>query len=120
MRVIVCGARHWYPWKIIELRLSKLPRTTTIVHGGCPGVDVVAGTVAKGLRMQVEEFPAKWKELGPKAGPVRNREMLKSGVNLVIAVHWDPTFGRGTRDMIRVATRAKVPVETIILDYELK
>jgi NADPH:quinone reductase-like Zn-dependent oxidoreductase len=116
-RIIICGARRWYPWAALEDRMKLFPKGTTVVHGGCAGVDTAAGHVAKKLGFAVEVFRAMW-ELGPQAGPMRNRQMLQAGADLVIAFHWDKALGKGTRDCILQAKGRRVPVEINLLSYD--
>jgi hypothetical protein len=78
----------------------------TIVHGNARGADRWAALIAKELGYKVEPHPANWTRYGRSAGPIRNREMLASGVVLVIAF----PGGRGTDDMIKQAMKAGVKV----------
>ncbi len=52
------------------------------------------------------------------AGPIRNQQMLdeEPDIDLVIAIHEDPTLGKGTRDMVSRARKAKKPVHIFITD----
>lgn len=76
MRVLVCGSRHWTARSVIVTWLSKLPKKTTIIHGGCRGADAIAGEVAAELGFSVAVFPADWKTHGKAAGPIRNEQMI--------------------------------------------
>lgn len=62
--------------------------------------------MARQLGLAVEVHPADWGRYGKAAGPIRNQEMLESGIDLVIAL----PGGRGTADMVRRAEGAGVPV----------
>jgi len=106
MRVIVCGDRNWSDHKVMLRELKKLPAGAIIVEGGCRGADLMAASIAKELGLIVEEHPAKWGQYGRSAGPIRNREMMDAGAELVLAFHKDFEHSRGTKDMITVA-RAK-------------
>ena len=60
---------------------------------------------ARGVPCDV--FMANWSELGRKAGPIRNQQMLDEGrPTLVVAF----PGGRGTTDMVRQAKAAGVEV----------
>ena len=51
-----------------------------------------------------------WDELGKKAGPLRNQRMLDEGKpNLVVAF----PGGGGTKDMVRRAVKARVPIHEV-------
>lgn len=85
---------------------------SVLVHGGARGADRVMEWAALWLGMKTEEHPARWTELGRAAGPVRNREMVYSGVSLCIAVPTTPK-GRGvsgTWGCVEEADRASLPV----------
>jgi putative aminopeptidase FrvX len=108
MRVIVCGSRNWKNEEAIRRQLERLPKNTTIVEGGCKGADLIAARVAKRLGLAVEEHPARWGQHGRSAGPIRNREMLETGVNLVLAFHEDIFHSRGTQHMVTIAREADI------------
>lgn len=87
MRVLVCGDRNGGvgPEIIAKVLSNYEPSLTTVVHGGCQGVDTLAGEVAKKMGFTVEVHPAQWNIYGKSAGPIRNREMIDSGVDHIIA-----------------------------------
>ena len=115
MRVLICGSREWYDpdpmWReVLEVRESS--GLEVIIHGGARGADKLAGAIAKQLKIKVMEFPAEWDAFGKKAGPMRNQKMLDEGKpDLVLAFHEDYDNSKGTRDMVKKATRAKIPVK---------
>jgi hypothetical protein len=51
-----------------------------------------------------------WKGLGNVAGPARNREMVQAGADLCIALHRSIETSKGTRDCVRQALAAGIPV----------
>lgn len=109
-RVIICGSRTWTDVEAIRALLKTLPPDTVIIHGAAPGADTIAGHEAHALGFEVEAHPADWERRGRAAGPIRNREMLDSGVDRVYAFRTD---GRspGTDNMVRQAAAARVYVE---------
>ena len=111
MKVLVCGSRAWRHAGIISERLRELPRGTEIIHGGCRGADLLAGTAANALGFRVTEFPADWKNLGRSAGYVRNVAMLDEKPDLVIAFWQDGSTGTG--HTVREAAKRGIPVEVI-------
>jgi hypothetical protein len=114
MVVIVCGDRFWTDVEMIEAELRKLPKGTIIVHGACRGADTIASNIAKRLGFEVRPYPADWDEFGVRAGPFRNRKMLRQeSPNLVIAFHKDLANSKGTKDMVEIAKAAQVPVKII-------
>lgn len=117
MKVLVTGDRWWNDIKMVVDVLEQLPPTTTVVHGGCQGADIIADVVARALGFVVTAYPVvddEWKRLGHAAGPIRNQRMLDEQhlpddpINLVIAFHDDIENSRGTKDMLRRATKAKI------------
>lgn len=113
-RVIICGSRHWQDAAPIADLIARLPAGTTVMHGGAPGADSLAAHLAAARYLPVEAFPADWKNFGRRAGPLRNRQMLASGVDAVYAFRL-PGSSPGTDDMIRIARAAKVPVKIVTI-----
>jgi hypothetical protein len=111
MRVLVCGDREWTDILPIALRLVQLPEDAVIVHGDCRGADRLAGNEADLIGLTVESYPADWKRYGRGAGPIRNQQMLDSGIDLVIAFHPDPNNSKGTKNMLNMAGRAGIEIE---------
>jgi len=82
----------------------------TVVHGACPtGVDLFAGNIGKKLGFAVEQHPADWDAHGKAAGPIRNQHMVDLGADLCLA--FPRGESRGTRDCMRRAEAAGIPVE---------
>jgi sugar/nucleoside kinase (ribokinase family) len=90
-RILVCGDRNW-------------------VHGDCRGADRMAASAASAAGLAVETHPAKWEVHGDRAGPMRNEEMMASGVDLVVAFHDHLDRSRGTRDTLRRAAEHGIGV----------
>lgn len=56
-------------------------------------------------------FLADWGQYGKAAGPIRNQQMLDEGQpTLVIAFHDDLENSKGTKDMVKRAKKAEVPI----------
>jgi hypothetical protein len=114
MRVIFCGTRlyiHSYREKIITVLLSLDSANTTIIHGGCSGVDKITDIEARKYGFQVEIFPADWKSYGKAAGPIRNKKMIDSGVNKVYAFPYPSLENSlGTKNMVLQAHKNNIPV----------
>ena len=73
----------------------------------------MAAEVARSLGFIVEPYPADWSQYGRAAGPIRNQQMLDSGVQLVLAFHDHIETSKGTQDMLRRAQRAGVATDLI-------
>ena len=116
MRFLVCGGRTWgYAWHgaqphehFLALKqrqqsfavLDQLDMTVgidVIIHGDARGADRTAGKWADRNNVPVEVYPADWKSLGKKAGPLRNTQMLDEGKPDVCVAF---PGGVGTSDMV--------------------
>lgn len=98
-RVLVCGGRDYTNAEYMKLILDQA-KPSVIIHGAAPGADSLAGEWARANGVPVEEYPARWEEEGPSAGPRRNLRMLaESNPELVIAF----PGGKGTAHMRKVA-----------------
>jgi hypothetical protein len=114
-RVLVCGDRHWTNREAIRRVLQGLIERgyDDLIHGGAKGVDTLAGEVWKYDLKQSEPwvFKAEWSLYGRAAGPIRNQRMLDEGKpDLVVAFHNDLPKSKGTKDMVKRAQKADVPV----------
>lgn len=122
MKVLCSGDRHWHDPKLVRAVLERLPPGSIIVHGdqGSPddvpleemaGLDRIAGRVATSLGFEVRPYPADWQRGGIKAGPIRNKNMLKAEEpDLVYAFHDDIQASRGTKNLIEAALDKHIPI----------
>lgn len=120
MRVLVCGDREWSDVTTIERELDAIrnelerPEPMFIIHGACRGADQIAGEYARRNGCYERAFPADWNTHGKKAGPIRNRQMLREGKpDLVLAFHNNIAASKGTKDMISAAQAAHVRVKLV-------
>ncbi len=107
-RFLVCGGRDFDNAELVDRALSFLRNKHpdfTLVHGACRGADLLAAGWAKRNGITDEPHPADW-SLGRKAGPLRNKAMLESGIDGVIAF----PGGRGTQNMLQIARDNNTPV----------
>lgn len=123
MRILVCGSRKWTEEEPIRAALQKYTPTDTVITGGCSGADTIAHKIAVELKLQTEVYPvssADWKKYGPAAGPIRNQRMLKEGKpNIVLAFPKKGEANKGTKNMIELAEKAKVPVAKYMGDIKV-
>lgn len=111
-RVGVTGGRNYSDMETVQgvmWRLSVEDPDTRIISGGASGADRMCELAAHEIGLGVQMFRANWTEHGRAAGPIRNQEMVDSGLDLLIAF----PGGRGTADMVRRARAAGVPVEEV-------
>jgi YspA, cpYpsA-related SLOG family len=117
MRILVTGDRHWPCTELAERILNRLigryGPDLVIVHGGAPGVDNAFATACRWLGVVAEAHVADPKGLGNVAGPARNREMVEAGADLCIALHRALETSIGTKDCVRQALAAGIPVYLI-------
>jgi len=92
------------------VKLLTLPSWTVVVHGACKtGVDDMVDESSTTLGLRQDRFPAPWRELGRRAGMVRNGDMVNSGGDYAIA--WPSPNGSGTQGFCKLAARAQIPLE---------
>lgn len=128
MRVLVCGSRTFNDWDLFKDTMSELVpgNDHTIISGAARGADTMASEWAKYRGCALEEYPAKWYEYGKAAGPIRNKQMLDEGKPDLVLAFLSPVAKQeifyglssskhspGTRDMIRQAEKAGIPVKVI-------
>jgi YspA, cpYpsA-related SLOG family len=116
MRVLVCGGRDFDD---VGLMISVLDRLhtekpfTVLIHGNARGADRMADAWARyrGVPCEPYEVPqGEWDGRGKNAGPLRNQQMLDEGKpDLIVAF----PGGGGTKDMVRRAVRARVPLHEV-------
>lgn len=110
MRVGVTGGRDYADRDAVHAALRLLNRDDVLVHGAASGADSMCAEVwGDFLGRDVEPHPADWTRHGKAAGPIRNQEMVDSGLDLLIAF----PGGRGTADMVRRAEAAGIPVRRV-------
>lgn len=104
-----------------------------VVHGAATGADEIAGDIALDLGMTVEEHPANWDSCGPdcnpshyryrwgqpycpRAGFVRNDEMVKLGADICLAFIKDGS--KGATMAAKLAERAGIPTHRYLVTTE--
>jgi hypothetical protein len=112
MRICVCGGRDYYDkhkvWNTMDTFRSIVP-DFVLIHGDAKGADSLADAWARYNEIETDPFPADWEQHGKKAGPIRNRQMIASGIDLLLAF----PGGKGTADMIAACKAAGVVVKEI-------
>jgi hypothetical protein len=117
-RLIVSGGRAVTDVDLVQSGLSEHiaqlasvgNRVTMIIHGMASGVDTIAGNYGRDHNLRIVEFPADWERYGRAAGPIRNKEMIEYGDELL--AFWDGK-SKGTGGTIKLARRAGIPVSVI-------
>jgi YspA, cpYpsA-related SLOG family len=109
MRLAVVGCRDYDDYGAIADRLSTIP-ADVIISGGATGVDAAAKRYALRYCIPYVEYPADWKNLGLRAGPIRNQQIVDDCTHLI--AFWDGK-SRGTQGSIKLARRAKKLLEVV-------
>lgn len=124
-RILICGGRDYGNdrgkdgvarpgaqaerdhFERVMFGLIKNPGIAQLCQGGQTGADRMAFWWALHYGVPIMTYPARWKELGRRAGPARNAQMITAWwPDLVVAFPGD----RGTRDMVRRAREASIEV----------
>lgn len=139
MRVIITGSRTWdrkdVVWAALDILATEAAKVgehqLVVAHGACwPKRDDETGLlpersadyladlwVRRGshpLPVLRDPMPAKWREHRRAAGHLRNKALVESGADVVLAFIRDNS--PGTRDCIRLAEQAEIPVQ--VIDYD--
>ncbi len=116
-RLIVAGGRDFTDVARAEaeiLALLEQPQfdyvDVEIVSGMARGADTCGVQIAEAYGAKLHKFPAKWDQLGKRAGYVRNEEMAEHSQGL-IAFHDGKS--RGTQHMIDIARRKGLDVHIV-------
>lgn len=114
MIILVTGDRNWSDKETIRKELIKYDcEGMSLIHGNCRGVDILAGEVAEELGWWVISVSAEWGKHGKAAGPIRNKEMLDLGPELVLAFHHNISESKGTKNCVQQAKKAGIPAVII-------
>lgn len=103
MRTALKDARH----KLAGAGFNRI----VLVHGTARGADQLAASVGKSMGFVLEAHPAEWNVHGKAAGPIRNKEMVELGADLVLA--FPRGQSRGTRGCMKLAAEAGIEVINI-------
>lgn len=111
MRAIVCGGRAYANKDLVFQTLDDavgMLGLSFVIQGGAGGADGLARQWCRERGVEFVSYPAAWRRLGNRAGPIRNKEMLdECHPDMVIAF----PGGRGTANMIMQAEKVGVRVE---------
>ena len=111
MNVLICGQRDYKNRKSVAKLVGSLEKGTLVIEGGAPGADTLAREEAHRSGLAVATYHAPWSAYGKRAGPIRNRWMLKHGrPNLVVAFYHDKSSSKGTRNMVEQARKNGVQI----------
>ena len=117
IRVCVCGGRDYQDKDRVYAvlgSLHKIRQDFKIIQGGAKGADMLAAQWAVEHGVPYETFEADWEKHNRAAGPIRNAEMLKSGIDMLVAF----PGGSGTANMISICEKEGIKVYKIKADID--
>lgn len=114
VRILVTGSREYsdekFFQKIFHEADTRLRRkgveSFILVSGGCRGADLLAEKVCSHLGWFIERHNAQWDKHGKRAGFIRNKEMIDSGIDYCFA--FPRGESKGTRMTIRLCENKKI------------
>lgn len=114
-RLLITGSRDWSDFASIDHELTEWwwgvgrDSEAVLVSGACPtGADAIGEWIWKDFGLSVERHPADWARYGKRAGFIRNKEMIDSRPDHVVAFILDAS--RGASHTVRLARAAGIPV----------
>jgi YspA, cpYpsA-related SLOG family len=108
-RILITGSRTWTDAKMIRMALADFWAPDAIlVSGACPrGADALCEACWQAWSGQIERHPARWTELGRRAGPARNAKMVRLGADVCLAFIDENSVG--AVQCAKAATLADIP-----------
>jgi hypothetical protein len=109
IRVCVCGGRNYNDKLLLYKTLDKFLNVRNdfiIINGDAAGADRLSTEWAKERNIKYELFPADWKTYKKAAGPIRNKQMIDSHIDLLIAF----PGGNGTKNMIEQCKKRNIRI----------
>lgn len=107
MRICVTGGRDYLNQDFVKDVFKRLPLLSFVGVGCCTGLDAMVREYARSNNITYQIFKADWTNLGRKAGPIRNEEMLRgSNPDYLLAF----VGGRGTKNCSVLAKRLGIKV----------
>lgn len=101
MKVIVTGGRDYDNEELLNLVLLRL-NPSVIIQGGATGADLRAKEFAKRHNKEMKEYKADWNKYGNRAGPIRNKLMLKENASAIVVAF---EGGSGTANCVKEAVK---------------
>ena len=116
---MVTGSRDWDDskvifdalWELTEEQADEKGRVRlTLIHGDCRGADKTADRAAKviGCYDPIEVYPADWRNYGKAAGFIRNKVMIETKPDIVLAFQRNKS--KGTQHVIDMANALGIRV----------
>lgn len=113
MRLLVYGGRDFNDrhdaytcLDYVTERLLLEDEDVVVVSGMARGADTLGVDWAHERGYAIDPYPADWDKYAKAAGPIRNQQMLDSGIDVAVQF----PGGNGTADMRRRLDKAGIPV----------
>lgn len=117
VRIGISGSRDlagvedaYWVWSALYDAVAEFGDDIVVIQGEAPGADQMAKSWAIWSGHDHEDYPANWTLYNKAAGPIRNRQMLASGLDRLYAFPTPDSVG--TLDMINICDKAGVEVIT--------
>ena len=112
-RLVVAGSRGFDSYARLSEELDKYlagKEKVTIISGTARGADRLGEQYAQEHGYRIEQVPAQWAKYHQGAGPIRNKQMVKTAD--AVLVFWD-NESTGTRNIIECARAENIPCKII-------
>ena len=112
-RLVVAGSRGFDSYERLSAELDKYLKgrsNVTIISGTARGADRLGEKFAQEHGYKIEQVPAQWAKYHQGAGPIRNKQMVKTAD--AVLVFWD-NESTGTRNIIECARAENIPCKIV-------
>ena len=112
-RLVVAGSRGFDSYERLSAELDKYLKgrsNVTIISGTARGADRLGEKYAQEHGYKIEQVPAQWAKYHQGAGPIRNKQMVKTAD--AVLVFWD-NESTGTRNIIECARAENIPCKIV-------
>ena len=112
-RLVVAGSRGFDSYERLSAELDKYlagRSNVTIISGTARGADRLGEKYAQAHGYKLEQVPAQWAKYHQGAGPIRNKQMVKTAD--AVLVFWD-NESSGTRNIIECARAENIPCKIV-------
>ena len=121
LAILVTGARDWTDKQLVYDTLCKYKgQDVMLIHGGCVGLDQIAGEIGFNLGFHIDVSLPDWKKYGRSAGPIRNKLMIDKLIKYqnkqMFAFHDNINLSKGTKNCCVQAY--KVGIDAIIITHK--
>lgn len=112
--ICITGERKNTIYRSSIHRMLVKHHPTKCIFGECSGVDQTAREICDELKIPYQIYYADWERYGRAAGPIRNRQMIDTKPDLVLAFHDNLAMSKGTKNTVDQARKAKIPVQVVL------